>query len=115
MAACSGRNGAVVELADEMDGTVEGVEVAMSMIADIHLVPAGGAVTVEDVKLPEGEVGILWPVMRHGVDLRVVSDSLRVVLEAGQEDTRGTRRFLAPCLVVEKMQRIRGNVYLCWS
>jgi len=81
----------MVELADEMDGSVKGVEAAMAMIADIHHVPAEGAVTVEDVKLPESEVGILWPEVRHGVDLRVVEESLRVVLEVGKEDTREAR------------------------
>jgi hypothetical protein len=54
------------------------------MIADVHPVPAGGAFTVEDVKLPEGEVGLLGPVMRHGADLRVDRDGLRVLLKDGK-------------------------------
>src|SRR3954468_21822588 len=41
--------GAMVELADEMDGAVEGEEVAMAMVADIHQVAAMGAVAVEDI------------------------------------------------------------------
>src|SRR5512135_1991782 len=59
---------AVVELADEFDGTVEAVEVARAMIADVHSVPAVGTGTIEDVKLPESEVGILWPEMGHDGD-----------------------------------------------
>src|SRR4051794_41951604 len=59
------RVGAVVELADEMDGTVQGEEMAMAMVADIHQVAAAGAVAVEDVKLPIGEGRILGPGGRH--------------------------------------------------
>jgi hypothetical protein len=39
------------------------------MVADIHPMATVGAVTIEDVKLPESEVGILWPEMRHDVGL----------------------------------------------
>jgi hypothetical protein len=91
----------MVELADEMDGAVEGEEVAMAMVADIHQVAAGGAFPVEDVELPGGEVGLLRPVMRHGDDLRVDPDSRGVVLKAREEDAIETRWFLAPCLAVE--------------
>ena len=70
-----------------MDGAVEGEEVTMAMIADIHQVPADGAVPVDDVEFQESEIGILGPVMRHGVDLRVVGDSLPIVLQVGKEDT----------------------------
>src|SRR5512135_1096474 len=66
------RVGAVVELADEMDGTVEGVEVAVAMIADIHRASAGGAVAIDDVLHPEGEVGILRPEVRHEASPPVV-------------------------------------------
>src|SRR4051812_31905570 len=63
--------GAVIELADEMGGAVEGEEVAMAMVADVHPVATVGAVAIDDVKLPEGEVGILRPDMRHDIDLPV--------------------------------------------
>src|SRR4051794_24445442 len=66
------RVGAVVELADEMDGAVEGEEVTMAMVADIHPAATVETVAVDDVKLPEGEVGILRPDVRHGVDRPVV-------------------------------------------
>jgi hypothetical protein len=70
------------------------------MIADVHKAPAGGAVAIDDVQLPESEVGLLGPVMRHGADLRVDRDGLRVLLKDGKEDTRGTQRFLAGCFAV---------------
>jgi len=78
---------AVVELGDEMDGAVESEDVTMTMIADVHQVPADGADAVEDVEFQECEIGILGPVMRHGVDVLVVEGNLRVVLQVGEEDT----------------------------
>jgi hypothetical protein len=57
------------------------------MIADVHQVPADGAVPVEDIEFQESEIGILGPVMWHGVDFRVVGDSLPIVLQVGKEDT----------------------------
>src|SRR3954454_5384857 len=65
------RIGAMVELADELDGAVEGEEVTMAMVADIHPAATGGAVALQDLKLPEGEVGILRPGVGHEVDLPV--------------------------------------------
>ena len=70
-----------------MDGAVEGEEVTMSMIADVHQVPADGAVSVDDIEFQESEIGVLGPVMWHGVDLRVVGHSLPIVLQVGKEDT----------------------------
>ncbi len=64
--------GAMVELADEMDRTIEGEEVAMAVVADVHFVTTVRAVAIDDVKFPEGEVGILRPEMRHDVDRPVV-------------------------------------------
>jgi hypothetical protein len=81
------RVGTVIELGDEMDGAVEREEVTMAMIADVHQVPADGAVAVEDIELQEGEIRILGPVMGHDVDLRTIEGSLLVVLQAGEEDT----------------------------
>src|SRR5438046_158434 len=80
------RVGAVVELANEVDGAIAGEEVAMAMVADIHRVAADGAFPVEDVKFPGGEVGRLRPMMRHGDDLCVDPYSRGVVLKAWEED-----------------------------
>src|SRR5271168_3186386 len=88
--------GAVVELADEMDGAVEGEEVAMAMVADIHQVTAGGAFPIEDVQLPGGEIGVVGPVVRHGDELQ--DDPYGDGLGAWKEDARETRWLLAPCL-----------------
>ena len=81
------RVGAAIQLGDEMDGAVESEEVAMSMIADRHQVPADRAAPVDDIEFQEGEIRVLGPVMWHGVDFRVVGDSLPVVLQVGKEDT----------------------------
>jgi hypothetical protein len=67
----------MVELADEMDGAVEGEEVAMAMVADLHQVAAVEAVAVEDVEFPVGEFGLLGPVVRHGVDPHIDPAGLR--------------------------------------
>ena len=81
------RVGTVIELGDEMDGAVESEEVTMPMIADIHQVPADGAVPVDDIEFQESEIRVLGPVMWHGVDFGVVGDSLPIVLRVGKEDT----------------------------
>src|SRR5204863_9807779 len=67
------RIGAVVELADEMDRSVEGEEVTMAMVADIHPAATVGAVAIEDVELPGREVGRLRPEMRHDVALLAIT------------------------------------------
>jgi hypothetical protein len=41
------------------------------MVADVHPVATVGAVAIDDVKLPEGEVSILRPDVRHDVDLPI--------------------------------------------
>jgi hypothetical protein len=51
----------VVELADQLDRTFEGMNAAVSMVADIHHVPAVVAIAVEDVKFPECEIRIHGP------------------------------------------------------
>jgi hypothetical protein len=73
-----------------MDGTVQGEEMAMAMVADIHQVAAAGAVAVEDVKLPFGEVRILGPVVRHVLTPVSIRMAFGVVLEAWKEDPRET-------------------------
>ena len=77
------RVGTVIELGDEMDRAVESEEVTMSMITDIHKMPADGAVAVDDIEFQESEIGVLGPVMWHGVDLHVGGDSLPIVLQVG--------------------------------
>jgi hypothetical protein len=84
--------GTAIELADQMNGTVESEEVTMAMVADIHRVATMGAVTIDDVKLPESEVGLLRPDMGHGADLRVVRTPPVSILKLGkriQEEPEG--------------------------
>jgi hypothetical protein len=64
------RIGAVVEPAKQLDGSVEGVEVAIAVIADVHPAAALGAVPIQHVKFPGREVGIRGPLMRHDAQLR---------------------------------------------
>jgi hypothetical protein len=54
------------------------------MIADIHQVPADGAVPVDDIEFQESEIRVLGPVMWHGVDFRVVGDSLPTFSKLGK-------------------------------
>ena len=71
------RVGAVIELADEVDGAVEGENVAMAMVTDIDQVAAVGTVSVKNVEFPVGEFGVLGPMVRHGDDPGIDSASLR--------------------------------------
>jgi hypothetical protein len=57
--------GTVVELTDELDRTIEGVDSAIPMVTHIHHAPAGRAITIEDVEFPEGEIRVLGPDIRH--------------------------------------------------
>src|SRR3954471_8414929 len=57
--------GAVVELADQLHRAVEGMEVAVAVVADIHPPSTGRTGAVEDVEFPESEIGIRRPVVRH--------------------------------------------------
>src|SRR5262249_33912652 len=56
--------GAVVELADQLHRAVEGMEVAVAVVADVHHPPTGRTRAVEDVEFPEGEIGIRRPAVR---------------------------------------------------
>jgi len=87
------RVGTVVELGDEMDGAVEGEEVAMAMVADVHFVTTVRAVAIEDVEFPESEIGILRPEMRHDVDLPVVRVSSVSILKLPKRIREKTSNF----------------------
>jgi site-specific DNA recombinase len=66
--------GAVVELADQFDGPLEGVEPPLAMVADMHHAAAEGTIAIDDVEFPGSEFQILGPDERHGAALRAVSD-----------------------------------------
>src|SRR3954470_1268981 len=62
--------GAVVELADQLHWPVEGIETSLAMVTDMHHAAAGGAIAIDDVEVPGGEVEVLGPGESHGVALR---------------------------------------------
>src|SRR3954449_2321041 len=61
----AGRVGAMIELADQMDGSIEVEDTVVAMIADIHGASAGRADAVQDIEFPEGEVGVFRPAVGH--------------------------------------------------
>ena len=62
--------GAVVELADQLHGSVQGMEAAKAMIADIHRASTGRTVPVKDVEFQQGEIRISRPSVGQSADLR---------------------------------------------
>ena len=70
--------------ADQFDRPAQRDEVAVAMVTDVHHPRAGGAVPVEDVQLTEGEVRILGPDMRHGVDVLVAGAAPRCFSRSAQ-------------------------------
>jgi hypothetical protein len=61
--------GAVVELADQLPRSVEGMEVPLPVIADVPHPRTGRAIAVKDVEIPEGAIGIRRPLVGHPADL----------------------------------------------
>jgi hypothetical protein len=66
----------VVELADHLHRTIEGMEVAIPVVTDIHPVSADPTITVEDIKFPKSKVRILRPRIRHPADLHTAVRSI---------------------------------------
>jgi hypothetical protein len=66
----------VVELADQFHRTLESMEVAVTVIADMHHAPAEWAVTIEDIEFPRSEIGILGPGVRHPATSLLVRNPL---------------------------------------
>jgi hypothetical protein len=69
------RVGAVVELANQLEGPVEGIEPSLAMVADMHHAPTGGTIAVDDIEFPGGEIQGLGPGERHGAALRAARGS----------------------------------------
>ena len=57
--------GTVVELANQFHRTGQGMEVAVTVVTDMHHAPANRAVPIEDIKFPQGEIRVLGPGVRH--------------------------------------------------
>jgi hypothetical protein len=67
---------AMVELADQLHRTFEGIDVTISVITDVHYVPTVWAVAIVDVEFPQREIGIRRPMVRHRADLHALVRSL---------------------------------------
>src|SRR3954447_3366597 len=61
----AGQIRAVVEPAEQLDGPLEGMEAAVAVVTDMHHPSADRAIAIQDVEFPEGEVGLLRPVVGH--------------------------------------------------
>ena len=69
----AGRVGAMIELADQMDGPLEVEDAMVAMIADVYGASADRAGAVQDIEFPEGEVGGFRPAVGHGDHLTEAS------------------------------------------
>ena len=72
----AGGIGAVVQHANQLHRTLERMEATVPMVTDVHHPSAGRAITIEDVELPQSEVGILGPSVWHPADLHVALKSI---------------------------------------
>ena len=61
--------GAMVQLAGQMQRPFEGVQAAVSMIADIHPTSTDRAIAVKDVELDVREIRVCGPMVRHSFSL----------------------------------------------
>ena len=66
----TGAIGTVVELADQLHRTVQGMDAAIAVIADVHHSPTDRTVPVQDVKFPQREICVRRPSVSHPADLR---------------------------------------------
>src|SRR4028118_1383973 len=57
----TGGVGAVVELTDQLHRTVQGMDAAVPVVADVHPPPADRAVPAEDIQAPEAAGGTPRP------------------------------------------------------
>ena len=71
----TGRIRAVVELADQLHRTVQSMEPAIPVIADVHHPSTGRAGAVKDVEFPVSEIRIRRPVVSHPGELRELEPS----------------------------------------
>src|SRR6185437_10217398 len=66
----TGRIGTAVELADQLHRTVQGMDAARAMIADVHHPTTGRTVAIKDVEFPESEIRVRRPLVSHPAQLR---------------------------------------------
>src|ERR1019366_4897229 len=70
----TGALGAVVELANQLHRALQGMEMAIAMVANVHRAPTDRTNAVQDVEFPLTEIGILGPCVRHPANLQAESD-----------------------------------------
>ena len=63
------RIGTVVELADQLHRSIQGMEVAIPVIADVHHASTDRTVTVKDIEFQQSEIRVRWPLVSHPADL----------------------------------------------
>src|SRR4051795_13102817 len=95
----AGRIGAVVEPAEQLHRPLEGMEAPVAVVTDVHHPSAGRAIAIDDVDLPQGEVGIFGPGVGHRADLPGHWDSS--IGQTSQEVTRAGADILALLRIVE--------------
>jgi hypothetical protein len=66
------RIGAMVELADQLHRTLQGMNAAVPVVADVHHPATDRTGAIEDIEFPEGEIGIRRPVVGHRAGLHVM-------------------------------------------
>src|SRR3954464_10742205 len=91
--------GATVEPAEQLDGPPELMEPPRPVVTDVHHPAAGRALPIQDVELPEGEVGLFGPVVGHRAD--PPGQWHPSLGQTSQEVTRAGAEILALCQVVE--------------
>ncbi len=73
----AGGIGAVVEFADELHRTLEGVNPTVPVVADIHQPSTDRTMAVEDIEFPQSKIRILGPSVGHPADLRATGERHR--------------------------------------
>src|SRR6516165_11598204 len=71
----TGRIRAVIQSAKQLHGSIKGMETTMTVVTDVHHAPTAGAVALDDVEFPRGEICLLGPHVGHPADLHVVVES----------------------------------------
>jgi hypothetical protein len=74
-AAWTGGVRAVIEPAEQFNRSIKGMKAAISMVTDVHHAPTAGAITLDNVEFPRGEIRLLGPQVRHPANLHVVVKS----------------------------------------
>src|SRR5512135_874365 len=72
---------AAIEPAKQLHRSIKSMEATMPVVTDVHHAPTAGAIAVDDVEFPRGEIRLHGPQVRHPADLHVVVKSSEEALE----------------------------------